>query len=476
MSETATGAGRMTVALLGEAGPRDISIDIDTTPADLLASIEPRGSELVLTTSAGVALEDHLPLGDQVAPGAFLAFAAAGSLTTGSRALADRASWPAIEPRYRFAASGRRTVVGLVAAAAALVMVAAQLVHLLASVQVGWVRWLSAVALGAAALAVAVRRRPQLVTVLIGPILGLGAGVALAPWHVAATPAQSVFLALTVGSLCAALVAVVRYSASRRQDARAGRSAGAAEASGLTGAAGLVAVLIAGAAVVTALCRLAGTDAATPAILLAGMVPLALRALPTVALRIPDEELLDLPVIMKAVRSVRATMPDSPRRIRRPWVRGHVEAAAASRLAGVLVLCGLAPVLLPAVIVRAQPAGVEGWAAIGVVACVALVLALSPRSWAGGATKVIPRVALVVVLLEIALLWPAGGRESTLAVGLLLLAGLLLVTMSPVASGFRSVRWSRTGDIVEAMAVGLVLPAALLAAGALSALPVLTAG
>ena len=75
MSETATGASRMTVALLGEAGPRDISIDVDTTPADLLASIEPHGSELVLTTSAGVALEDHLPLGDQVAPGAFLALA-----------------------------------------------------------------------------------------------------------------------------------------------------------------------------------------------------------------------------------------------------------------------------------------------------------------------------------------------------------------------------------------------------------------
>lgn len=467
MSETANVASRLTVALVGADGPRDIAIGVDTTPADLLASVDTGADDLVLTTSAGVALEPHVALGDQVSPGAVLAFAAAGSLTTGSRALAERAAWHPIEPRHRFPASGRRTVVALIAVVAAVVVVVAQLAHMLGPAHVDWMRWSSAAALGAAALAVAVRRGPQLVTVLIGPVLGLGAGVALAPWQVAPTPSQSVALALTVGAVCAAVIAVARYSACRRQE-RDGEG-------GLTGAAGLIAAFTSTAAIVAVLCRLVSAEPATAPILLVGMIPLALRALPTVALRIPDEELLDLPVVMKAVRSVRATMPASPRRIRRAWVHEHVEAAAASRLAGVIALCGVTPLLLPAVILRARPAGVEGWAAIGVVACITVVLGLGPRSWAGGPTKIIPRVALVIVLLEIALLWPMGERALLVAGLLMALAAILLVAMSPVAAGFRSVRWSRAGDIVEAMSVGLVLPAAILAAGALQALPLLTA-
>ncbi|MPV50518.1 hypothetical protein GCG21_10980 [Pseudactinotalea sp. HY160] len=469
MSETAHRASRLTLALLGPTGLRDIAVGVETTPADLLASIDHGRTDLVLTTSAGVALDPHRGLGDQVSSGAVLGFAVAGSLTTGSRALSERAGWQGIEPRYRFVASGRRTLVGLLAAVAAVVVVVTQLEHVVASTQVEWLRWVSGATLGAAAAAVAVRRHPQLVTVLIGPLLGLGAGVAWAPWQVAASPVKAVALALTVGALCAALVAVLRYAVSRRQDAREG-SAGR-----VTAAASLVAAIVSGVAIVAVLCLLVGAAPATAPVLLLGCAPLVLRALPVVALRIPDEEILDLPVIMKSVRSVRATMPASPRRIRTRWVAEHVEAAATSRLAGVILLCTLAVLVAPAVIVRARPAGVVGWAAIGAVACVTLVLGLSPRSWAGGPTKVIPRVALVIVLLQVALLRP-GGEPGLLAAAVLMgLAALMLVVMSPVAAGFRSVRWSRAGDIVEAMAVGLVLPATLLAAGALDALPMLTA-
>ncbi|WP_181373505.1 hypothetical protein, partial [Microbacterium sp. HMWF026] len=52
--------------------------------------------------------------------------------------------------------------------------------------------------------------------------------------------------------------------------------------------------------------------------------------------------------------------------------------------------------------------------------------------------------------------------------GLLLLGGLgaaLLVV--PVGRGLRSLGWSRTGDVFEALATALSLPAGLLAAGAI---------
>ncbi len=55
-----------------------------------------------------------------------------------------------------------------------------------------------------------------------------------------------------------------------------------------------------------------------------------------------------------------------------------------------------------------------------------------------------------------------------LVAGLLLLGGLgtaLLVV--PVGRGLRSLGWSRTGDVFEALATALSLPAGLLAAGAI---------
>jgi hypothetical protein len=50
--------------------------------------------------------------------------------------------------------------------------------------------------------------------------------------------------------------------------------------------------------------------------------------------------------------------------------------------------------------------------------------------------------------------------------GLMLAAGVVAAAIAvPLAGGSRSLSWSRTGDIVESIAIALVVPASLLAAG-----------
>lgn len=106
---------------------------------------------------------------------------------------------------------------------------------------------------------------------------------------------------------------------------------------------------------------------------------------------------------------------------------------------------------------------------IGLAATVVLALLLSSRRSTVPFLRWVERLgaAAVVVAVLMALLPRVSSDMLVVFAGILLLVGLgssLLVV--PVGRGLRSLGWSRTGDIFEALATALSLPAGMLAAGA----------
>jgi hypothetical protein len=412
-----------------QIGPQryDIALDPERTLAAVVraAGIAEVPGLLVLD-SAGRPLELRRPVAAQVADGAVLHVAA------------QRAQVAARRPDPQ---AGLLTLAALGAAVAAAV-------ELLDPAR-GGARAL-ALALGAGALALLLalaRPASRTAATLAAPVLGLTAGIA------AIDPADGVDvrLALVVGLVVAAAVCAVRYLSTRA--ARAGDDLAAVLAVALT----VVAVTALGV-------LLAGLPGVVAAAVLLGLVPVALRALPVLTLSVPDEQLVDLAHVSRTAPSVRGTRPRGLGRVNERQVTRTVGQAEARNDAGVLLVCLVPPLLVPPVLLAAQPGTVPGWGALVLVVALVAALALQPRAARGAVARWAPRVAAAIVLVEVALL--AGDRLGPLPVvaGVGLLLGLLCALVAlPIARGWRSVGFSRLADLVENLGVVLALPAALVA-------------
>jgi hypothetical protein len=412
-----------------QIGPQryDIALDPERTLAAVVraAGIAEVPGLLVLD-SAGRPLELRRPVAAQVADGAVLHVVAPAPRPRGRAArAAQRAQVAARRPDPQ---AGLLTLAALGAAVAAAV-------ELLDPAR-GGARAL-ALALGAGALALLLalaRPASRTAATLAAPVLGLTAGIA------AIDPADGVDvrLALVVGLVVAAAVCAVRYLSTRA--ARAGDDLAAVLAVALT----VVAVTALG--------------------VLLGLVPVALRALPVLTLSVPDEQLVDLAHVSRTAPSVRGTRPRGLGRVNERQVTRTVGQAEARNDAGVLLVCLVPPLLVPPVLLAAQPGTVPGWGALVLVVALVAALALQPRAARGAVARWAPRVAAAIVLVEVALL--AGDRLGPLPVvaGVGLLLGLLCALVAlPIARGWRSVGFSRLADLVENLGVVLALPAALVA-------------
>src|SRR5690625_4074798 len=227
--------------------------------------------------------------------------------------------------------------------------------------------------------------------------------------------------------------------------------------------------------------------------------------MPGAALDISEEQGLDMPFLARTALSVRAGPPRTPGRVRparaarrlrhaehgeraggvRPKSPGRVRPEHVARRirqaehrerAGMLAASVLVAATSPAVLAGYEPGGLRGWGTVALVGLVVVFLTLAPRSFRRLADKLPPRVALFTVLAQLALgahqfpdLLTWGIVALVVAVGFAYLA-------VPIARGYRSVRFSRLGDIVEGLTVGLALPAALVAAGAVQGLQTVTGG
>ncbi|MBO1752398.1 hypothetical protein J4G33_11360 [Actinotalea sp. BY-33] len=321
-------------------------------------------------------------------------------------------------------------------------------------------RWALAALLAATALAVAVTRgRPGSTgaawPAAVAAVVAAGAGALTVDPQLAGSGR----LVVVAGLGAAAIVTAARWGVlSRDRDPGGDVAAALLVVLGVTG--GTCAVVL-----------LAGLPGALAAGALLGLVPLGVRALPSMALDVPEDQLVDVSVVARTVSGVREAPPRPRGRVNDRAVRRTVLAAERRRDAGTVLLSVLAVVVAPVLLVTAPRGPLTAWTSAGAVVAVALALALQPRATRGPVARWAPRLAAATLVLQLGALGAVGLALETQVPLVLLALGVLVPLLAvPMGRGWRSVGFSRLADTLEGLSVVLALPLALTGAGAVEVL------
>ena len=198
------------------------------------------------------------------------------------------------------------------------------------------------------------------------------------------------------------------------------------------------------------------------------------RAAPSLLVGVDPGYHIDYGRFMVLRWTVRGRVPEFIERVDERRVRDVVEASEARLESTVLTLSVFAAVSIPAALVPLASGDlVQVIAGSLFVVWMVLGLLLTSRRMVSRKLRTPPRVAVVagLAMLIIGLAPAVPGIIGTLIAGLVLAAGVIAAAViMPLARGERSLGWSRTGDIVDSIAVAFVLPTGLLAAGTLNLL------
>lgn len=228
---------------------------------------------------------------------------------------------------------------------------------------------------------------------------------------------------------------------------------------------------------------LLGWELPQAALILGAGACVTLRALPHLLIGVDDGHHIDYGRFMVVRWTVRGRVPEFKPAVDAAAVRQRVRVSEARLHAATSYLAGLAAVGMWAA--AAHLGGVsrlERLTAGITIAALALGLVLLSRRSAARALKFPPRLAAALGLAGAALITPhtgaaLGAGALLLGAGALLLAAVVAAALAPaLAGGARSIAWSRVGDLVEALAIAFVLPAAVVAAGTMDYLRGVLAG
>lgn len=322
----------------------------------------------------------------------------------------------------------------------------------------GWLRLSAAIALGISGLIVALlwAVRTAADTAVSGMLVPLGFGAAAAALSLPSNTADAATLTVTIAALAAAVLAGMIAVLSNDLRSRAGAWAAA------------IVLLCIGA--VSLLSPLVGWSLPQLAIVLSAAAVLAIRALPTLTLSVDDGYHVDYQRFMALRWTVRGRMPEYISTVESVEAHRLVDAAEA-RLETTMPLLALVavPGLPLSLTVLATGGTVERIAAGAVFVFGVLGLLLLSRRTVSPSLRRSPRIAVAVALGVSVVVAPvvlsSAVMQLALAAGLLIAGLVAAAVVLPISGGSRSLSWSRTGDIVESIAIALVVPAALLAAG-----------
>jgi hypothetical protein len=318
--------------------------------------------------------------------------------------------------------------------------------------------------LGIAALVSAavyvVRPSTDAATTMLGMVAPLSLAFASGFVAVPLSLAAGLQLAILTGFLAAAVVGAVFTATIGGLRARS--------------SSGMVTVILLALAAVWGVVLLVGAAPAVAAAISVGMVPLVLRGLPSSLVNVAEGHFIDYGLFMSNRWSVRGSIPEAPGAVRIADVRGVVADSTARLFTGTLVASILPVVFVPLVLgggLSGDPIVFGG--TVGMLVTLIIALVLIPRHHASSALRWLPRVAAMLVLIEVAVAFGSSlgpiavvvEAAAFFAIGVA--AAAILV---PVARGASSLVWSRLGDVLEAIAIALSLPSALLAADVLTIL------
>ncbi|WBU38687.1 hypothetical protein [Homoserinibacter sp. YIM 151385] len=436
------------VVLAGADGRADLAVPVGVTLRELLAASGIDADAVEVVGSSGELVEPDAVLGEDARDGFLLSVHAGAHPRRSREEIAARA------------AAGARVEPAPLAVVLVLVLVGALLVASLLGEGAWWTA-IAAVPLAAAAVALLAHpaSRRSAVLSLLAPPLALGAAAAAMPVGVERVGA------IVAGIVVGATVASVRHGIALRR------------IEPLRPLTGISALLWALASVVAVGSLMLGTPGTTAAALLVGAVPLLLRIIPATAIDIPETDLLDLPHLIREAPSVRDATPPPPRRVDRDRVRDAIRSGTRRTDAGAVMVCATGAVAAFVVLAGTPEGTLASWASLAGIGLVALGLVLSSRSAHHGLAKVMPRAAAGVMLAALALLGiPALPVDP--AWGALALAGsgvLAIAAIGPIARGWRSLGWSRAGDILEGLCLVFAPGLMLLGSGLIDAIGRLTA-
>lgn len=424
---------RLTIA--GASGRHDLVVPADSTVSELLAvgGIDLR--RYVGTTTSGAAIDLDSEVSATPGDGGVIWLfdrtlarpgREAGTPTAGDRSAARRQS-PLLVALLILAAA---ILIGCaVLSPTPMVIVSASVVLLLGTV---------------ALIALPVRDSTVFVA-YFAPFLGGAAGA------VALSGFQDAGAMMAAGTVVGATIACIRQAQARVT----GQVATATTA--------VIAVLWSVVAVMDAAAFIAGIPALTiTAVHIACAVPV-FHYVRAAAFDVAPDDLIDTPFVLRDAQGLRHATPDEPADV-------HADAATEQYLlarrrsdAGILVACAIALLSALYMIPSAVTPSVETWCILGGAfgaGCYFLLTSRTLRSGVSRAAAVVTGTVLAVLAassLIIAL------QVSGLLVALVLvLAGILVGCLTvPFARDWRSLGWSRTGDIFEGVLLALA-PAALL--------------
>ena len=322
------------------------------------------------------------------------------------------------------------------------------------------VRWLAGAVVGVISIAVALswsaraveNRTVDAVTVFAPLLLAFTAGFVVVPQSLERATTVAVVTGLLASAVVLALMLVT---------VRVPR---------LRGALGALLVILLVISAVWLLGLLVGVDAAASAAVSLGLVPVALRALPSTLLDVRPGYHIEYRHFLTSRWSVRGSIPDSPGAVEIGDVGELIEVSSSRLLVGTVALCVVAAVSAPVAIGIFAGAGpLETGGAIALWAAVVLALATLPRHSGTTVTRWAPRIAAAIVAITaVPVLTAALGDFVVLAAaGAATIAIALAAALVPIARGARSLGVSRVADIVEFLSTVIALPAGLLAAGAI---------
>ncbi|MFT4258279.1 hypothetical protein [Microbacterium sp.] len=292
--------------------------------------------------------------------------------------------------------------------------------------------------------------------VLTPVLMAFAAGALLIPAALVASAHLSTASGFLAAGITTAIIAVV----ARSRPIRA--------------AAGTATVLLVSLAAVWGIALLLRWGQAEAAAVSLGLIPLALRALPSSLVNLPEGYFIDYKHFMTSRWTVRGAIPESVGVLRPERIVAVVDDSSARLIAGTAVLSAVAAVLAPLAFLRDWPRDPLVTAGgIALLVCLGLSLLLTPRHTTSKILRWLPRAAAAVVFLTAGLrtaIGVGGDGQVLSAVALFLLGVVALAVVIPVSRGVRSLAWSRIADAFEWLAVALALPAALLYADVLSLL------
>lgn len=360
-----------------------------------------------------------------------------------------------------------KTAVGGAAATAlswALVTAASVLALLVGAAGSDAWRWSVFGVLASAAILVALQaglnvQAASRATVFLPPlVLGAAAG----SLTVAGAQSAGGIITCAMALAGAALAAVIMAATARTTAARAAASSAT--------------VVLALAAIGAAASGLISWGPIEFSIVMSAAAILAIRALPALMVVADEGYFIDYDRFMPLRWTVRSRVPRYIERVSTERVTDFVGVADLRLRVTILLLAVLAVPGVGAAVVPAATGNLVariGASAFLVLALAALLL-VARRTPAPG-LRLPQQIAALVAAVSAALVSGVTGALGGAAVlgvaGVLALAGTVAAVMIvPIGRGAHSLGWSRTGDIVAAIAVVLILPTGLLAAGAIDVL------